>query len=517
MGTEKIIYIICLSLVLITVITFGIYRYNAYKLKSINTSANRYSASINKVGNANYFNPKDGIYYADSKYSVVANDNTAYLLSLFKSESLVNLPAGNFLCKTKLVLKGKELSVIGIEGKSKIVFDSKTFSNSGVGSYSECLIINNNYDDEYHADSAQSINISKITFEYKRYSNNSPVTIMLFKNIKSANIKNCSFIADLPNGIAVTNLDFYNACKNVTVSNCSFINKTKSSDGGGCIWVRNLTTQTQAVEGNTTEDIYITKCSFVKDSKDEVIAVFSVTGDVKDVVISHCDIKDYSNKQDIILSVFSSEDKYYGVVDNVIINRNNIYTENFNAFVILTGIENLKKPTSNVIIANNKIVSNSKNNSRKTIIYNAGNNTASNIVVNNNEINVTGSNYFAAVAGATYAEGNKITGALENGVYGGAVINNFITGAVNGIVNPMVAFKNEVLQVVYGIRVYEEDSCINSNKIELNRTDGVSGVQINSLKNVTCTENSIRIFSNKQYGVITNNTVAVLSNNEVIV
>jgi uncharacterized protein YuzE len=339
---------------------------------------------------------------------------------------------------------------------------------------------------------------------------------MLFKNIKAANLRNCSFIADLPNGVPVTNLDFYNGCKNVTVSNCNFINSTKSKEGGGCIWVRNLTSLTASVEGNTTENINISKCKFVKDSKDEVIAVYSVTGDVKDVVISGCNIADYSSAQEIVMSVFSSEDKYYGTVDNVFINGNTIYSENFNSFVILTGITNRAKLTTNVIIANNKITSYSKNNSRKTIIYNPVNNSAGNIVVNNNKISVTGENYFAAIAGVTYAEGNKITGTVENGIYGGAVISNSITGVINGIVNPGAAFNNTMSQLKYGIRVYEDESCINDNKIDLDKNNGICGIQIISTASVTCTKNTIKTYSSKQFGVVAGSPNTVLGSNEVV-
>jgi len=387
-NSNRVRYIFCLSIVLVIAIVLGGYKYNTYQadlakpkaevLSISNTSiVNSDHSNIpiardslsSEVGNANYFNQQNGKYYADSSYTIEANDNTAYLLSLFQSEETVNLTAGNFLCKTKIVLNGQDLSVSGIEGKTKIVFDSKTFTNYGLGAFAECLIINKNYADEYKSDSAQRISISGIIFEYNRYAISSPKTIMLFKNIKGANINNCSFIADLANSNPVTNLDFYNGCKNVTVSDCYFSNKTKAI-GGGCIWVRNLTTQSVSVEGNTTENIEINKCKFEKNSKDEVIAVYSVIGNVKDITIKNCDIKDYSINQQIVVSVFSSEDKYYGTVDNVIINNNSIYSQNFKAFVIMVGIENKIKPTTNVIISNNKIVTESQA-ITKTIIYNA--------------------------------------------------------------------------------------------------------------------------------------------------
>lgn len=536
-NNKKVKYLCCLSIVLVVVITFGIYKYTTYqayltkpKEANINTVAtsnisdtvtaiaSSNSISIQKdIGNANYFNKKNGKYYADSKYTIISNDNTEYLSSLFKSEKSVNLPAGNFLCKTKIVLKGRDLSVTGVEGKTKIIFDSKTYVDSGVGAFTECLIINKNYAEEYKPQSAQSINISNITFEYKRYFSSSPKTIMLFKNIKAANLKNCSFIADLPNGLPVTNLDLYNGCKNVIVSNCNFINKTKATSGG-CIWVRNLTTQTKDKEGNTTENINISKCSFDKDSKDEVIAVYSVVGDVKNVIINNCDIKDYFSKQDIVVMVYSSEDKYYGTVDNVIISNNNIYSQSLNSFIISTGVENSIKPTTNVIITNNKIITDSQNDRRKIIIYNAASNKDSNILVNNNEI-TTDSPCFAAIVNASCAERNKITGRFENGIVGGVVINNIITGAVNGIVNVNISLKNTISKVDYGIRIYKGDCYINGNTVVLNKpyTNSVKcGIEILAKDNVDCSKNTIQTYNKSQYGIIAEGANTTLNNNKVL-
>lgn len=469
----------------------------------------------NDVGNANFFNQTDGKYYADSNYTIEANDNTDYLLDLFKSEVTVNLPAGNFLCKTKIVLNGKELSVNGIVGETKIVFDSKTYTNYGTGAFAECLITNKNHAGEYKPDSAQKISISGIIFEYNRYVNSSPKTIMLFRNIKGANINNCSFIADLENGIQVTNLDFYNACKNVTVSDCYFSNKTKALDGG-CIWVRNLTSQGVSVEGNTTENIIINNCQFVKNSKDEVIAVYSVVGDVKDVIIKNCDIKDYSTNQKTVISIFSSEDNYYGTVDNVIIYNNSIYSQSFKAYVIMVGVEKNIKPTTNVKITNNKIVVESEIIIRKSMIYNSSKNKDSNILINNNEITATSGSYYSAIANATYANGNKISGNIENAFIGGIVTNNVITGVVNGIVNPVVAIKNTISQVNCGIIVYNGDCFINGNSVELDKDIGVCGIKISSQNSINCINNTIHIFTPNQDSIITKSANTILSNNIVL-
>ncbi len=525
-NNKKVMFILCLSLVLVVagIFAFTIYQYLTHidSIETNDTSQNTLNKQIGaqvrdastQVGNANYFNKNNGKYYADSNYQTEANDNTAYLLSLFTSNKSVDLPEGNFLCKTRIVLNGKELKVNGVEGKTKIVFDSITFNNYGVAPFSECLIINSNYADEYKQESAQNININGIIFEYKRYSQNSPKTIMLYKNIAAANITNCSFIADYANEMVVNNLDLYNGCKNVVVSNCYFSNKT-NAQAGGCIWIRNLTSKTQNIQGNTTENININNCSFEKDSKDEVISVYSTVGDVKDVIISSCDIKDYSEKQNIVLSVYSSDDNNYGIVDNVVINNNNIYTQKFNAFVILTGTQNRIKPTTNVTITNNKITSESQNDKTKTIIYNDTNNKDSNVIVNNNEIVVRGSTYYAAIANVKYVGGNKITGSFNSSIVGGIVTNNTIIGASNGIVDPAAALNNSISQVNYGIRLYSGDSNLNSNSIEL-KGSGICGIEVTSQDYVTCNKNKVQTLNKNQYGIIAKNANTILNNNQLL-
>ncbi len=418
-------YYICLGVVLAVSLAAGIFFSRLHKTAREQEPADIQASlagdialkfgPVNKTGNAGYYNEKDGEYYEDAGYKIRANDNTSYLLSLFAAGKPVKLGAGNYLCRTGIVLNGKKFTVSGIKGRTKIIFDSKNYMDSGMVSFKESLIVNKSYANEYDEESAQSISLSGIIFEYRRYSYDSPKTIMLFKNIKKAEIKKCSFIADLGNGIPVTNLDLYNGCKNVTVRDCFFSNRTKAGSGG-CIWVRNLTAQDVRKKDNTTENINIEKCSFEKDSKDEVIAVYSSVGDVKNVVIENCDIKDYAVDQEVVLSVYSSEDRYYGTVDGVKISRNTIYSQNFKAFVIMTGIEKRSKPTSNITIAGNKIRADSKSAEQKIIIYNAAANKNSNVLVKNNEIRVAGSGYVGiANAGSVY--GNKLSGDIETGIY----------------------------------------------------------------------------------------------------
>ncbi|MDF2986008.1 MAG: hypothetical protein K0R50_1518 [Eubacterium sp.] len=526
------IFISCLIIVVAAIFSVGIYISKAHNdypdltsisAKSIitggrvmddHTTKKTNSKRNNNLGNANYYNPNDGLYYADSGFKTIANDNTEYLLSLFNSGKDVNLPAGNYLCKTNVSITGNEVKIKGVKDRTKIVFQCKDFVYNSSGPYNEGVVVNKNHANEYNEANAQAIGIYDITFEYKRYQAKSPKTIMLFKNVKKLHLVNCSFIADLPNEIPVTNLDLYNACKNVLVLDCYFSNKTRALSGG-CIWVRNLTTQTVSVPGNNTENVTIRSCEFDKDSKDEVISVYSTIGNVKDVVITKCKIRDYFTKQDTVLSAISSEDKYYGTVENVVISNNYIYSQNFNAFMISTGLENRKKQTKNVVIYNNEIVNDSQSTKRRIIIYNPLVNKDGSIVVTGNEIISKPNPSVYAIANVSIANENKITGNIESAVVGGIAADNIITGALNGIVNPDAALKNTINQVKYGIRVFQNDSYLYSNNIELDKDNGICGIEVLSEENVICAKNIIQTNAKAQYGFIARSPDTHLYSNQV--
>ncbi|OPX44821.1 hypothetical protein CLHUN_13750 [Ruminiclostridium hungatei] len=518
MGLNKnkksyFIYILCAYL---TVLAVGIYVLNTRHAKNLEVDS--YNAEgkqrAGEIGNANFFNKADGKYYEDSRFTIEANDNTEYLTRLFNSENTVNLPAGNFFCKSKIILKGMNLTVQGVKGSTKIVFDSRTFSNYGQGYLSECLIINSNYADEFNETTAQKMKISDISFEYKRYTNRSPKTIMILKNIRRADILNCDFIADLSNTMPVTNLDLYNACKNVTVADCNFVNNTMALSGG-CVWVRNLTTRLSAVADNTTENVKITDCNFEKDSKDEVIAVYSTVGNVRNVIINNCKIVDRFEKQEIVLSVYSSEDKYYGTVDNIIISNNIIISDYFNAFIICTGIENRKKPTTNISIYNNDINAQSVGTSSKTIIYNPAGNEKSNIYAINNRITLTGNGYCNAISNVSSAEGNVISGQFRYGITGGAAINNTIQGAESAVVSPVVALRNTISDVKYGIRSFANNSYIGGNTVDISELSGFCAIELNSQARIYCANNNIRTHDSSQYAIIGKGANIILDNNDL--
>ncbi len=340
---------------------------------------------------------------------------------------------------------------------------------------------------------------------------------MLFSNVNKIILENCTFIADLASELEVTNLDLYNGCKNVLVNNCKFINMTKA-DSGGCIWVRNLTSDEYGISGNDTEDILIKNSTFIKDSKDEVIAVFSNRGHVKNITIKDNLINDYSEKNQIVLSTFSSDNSYYGTVSDVTIDNNKIYSKNFQAFIILIGKDKRKNETSNVKIVNNTITAEGINDIRKVVI-NVGDGNVNNVLVENNTINAKNMHNATAIRNAYFVRNNTIDGDLKYGVIKGNVVKNIIRGADVGILSPKEALENTITNCRIGISSSPGKSKIVNNTVILNRNNGLGGIEVTGKVldggNILCSGNNIFTVSHKQIGFIIHSGSIILSGNNV--
>jgi len=471
--------------------------------------------AVNSVGNANYYNISDGNYYADPEFTIPANDNTGYLLELFQSETEIYIPEGNFLCRTKLSVKGQNVRITG-SGNTKIIFDARHFSNYGSGAVSEGLMVNHSYKGIFDAATAQNIEIQNIKFEYKRSTANNPKTMLLFGNINSLIINNCEFYADLE-GQKVTNLDLYAACKNVQVTNCKFVNTTKAQSGG-CIWVRNLTSAKEDIPGNVTENVIIENCVFEKNSKDEVVAVFPCRGHVRDVVVRKCTINNYYDNNTMVLSVYPGDNDWYGSARRVTFSDNYIYSSNTTAFVFMLGAEDRVNELSDVNITGNTIVAESKTGKRKFIIYVSGKNV-NNVTVEEN--NITAKNFVESIGieNATRVARNKIIGTLEYGIVNGEVVDNYISGARIGI-KSSIARNNEIENCQIGISTNPDSAVIENNKITLSSA-GKAGVEVLSNKkaqksNVEITNNTISTENNKQYGFYISSGRIYLKNNNVL-
>lgn len=488
------VYILC-------IFTICLSYYFSLSQKAIGTSN---PLGQHQVGNANYFNPVNGEYYQDKKYRIKANDNTIYLLNLFNSTDKIYVPKGNFLCKKQIKIKGKRVTISGINGKTKIIFSGNSFKNT---SY-ESAIINENNLQYYKKDTAQKINIFGITFEYKRMNLISPKTIFILSNVNRVSIKDCNFIADFNNSIPVTLLDLYNCCKNVELNKVSFINMT-GADSGGSIWIRNLTKEYNNPI-NITQGIIVKNCNFKQNTNDEIIAIFSCRGDIKNVKIMNCLFKEESVQNVMALSIYPSENKYTGTIDRVLFDNNTFISKYLNLFLITIGGEGRKNKVSDIIISNNSIdiKGESNSNTNKFVIYASNKGTdIEGIKIIKNVIRMGKLTNTSVVSNTNKVNNNRIIGKAKNGIIGGYVYNNVIDGVENAIISPNIAVANKLINTVVGVTCNKENSSIKENVISLNKEVGICGIKVQTAQlkhssSIICKNNRVTTFKKNQSGLI---------------
>lgn len=483
------------------------------------------------IADANFYNVIDGKYYVDASYNVMATDNSKAFQDAIDKSSIVYVPKGNYLIEGALSLSGEKLEIIG-EDKltTKLFFTGDKISKANTNAKNESIIINSGFDYKYDESKAQNINIKNISMDYIRDNNKKPNTLLLIGNINSAvfenyisNVYNSSNITD----IGITNLDLYVACKNVNINSSKFINDT-SGPSGGCIWVRNLTTKKTNTPDNKTQSIIITNNEFIKNSKDEIIAVFSSRGDVEDVTISDNEFTTFGTIAETNISIFSAKNGFYGKVKNVIIDNNKINIHDYNAFVVKVGTSsNTINPTSSVYIRNNKInVSSIKDSDRaKRIVYQADN-ISNNIFVENNNLEYV-SSYNNKIIAISCKNGsivnNTIDGNFTIGIENGIIQKNTISGCDVGISNPAVVEENIISNVNTGIKSIKGPvTLISKNTITLN-TDLVNqNIGISIIKNfgdnseTKCADNSVYTHNNDIAYYIAKETVSFNNTNKNI-
>lgn len=456
------------------------------------------------IGNANYYNEADGKYYQDKDFTIEANDNTKYLQELFKNEKEVNIPEGNFLCKEQLCIKGKNIRILGVQGKTKIIFDSNV--RNLVGKYNiEGYIVNDSHSRIYDEKSAQNITIDGVAFELKQSEHNNFKYILVLANVNGGRIQNCDFITDRASSNIVTLVDLFCCCKNVKIEDCSFINMT-GNDKGSCIWVRNLTNSDMDVE-NTTENISISNCSFKQNSDDEIVALYSSRGIIKNITVENSELYDYSKRNVKVISTYSSNNDYCGTVDNIKLINNKIYSEIISNFIITVGGPNRTNLVSNIFISHNEItVEKSTKDSCKIIYVNDNNTNIKNVSVNNNIINVNGQlPNSTGIYNASTINDNTIVGDLATGINFGKAYKNVIDGAKTGIASPEQAEKNIIYNCKIGISCNKQACKISDNVITLNQKSGICGIEVknhNSLNGdrAECNNNKVITSNENQYG-----------------
>lgn len=482
------------------------------------TKCNQISANINssEIGNANFYNAKDQKYYSDKNFKYEANDNTDYIIKKFGEDGKVYLPKGNYLCKSPIRIRGKNVILYGPEGACKIIFDSRAIKFIEKGEQ-KSYIINDGYSLSFNNNTAQNISINGIDFEVKQ-SDNSPFNYLLtLANVKGGIIQNCRFISDKSSKNMVTLVNLLSCCKNIKITDCSFKNMTGASTGG-CIWVRNLTTK-QKLKENITENISITRCSFVQNSGDETVAVYSSVGNVKKVYVKDSVFKDYSDINAKVFSTFPSDNKDEGTVEEVQFHNNRIYSERIKYFIITVGGPNRSNRVSNVSISNNEITVDKDSDNKCALIYvNDINTNSSDIKVYNNTISVNSLLNSTGIYNASFTKNNKIIGRLGRGIVFGKCYENIINGALRGIVSSEIAKQNEIYNSRVGISCETQKSLISNNKIILDKKDGLCGIEVKKSPDnidITCLDNEIITRTEEQNGFIIHNGNVRLRDNVI--
>ncbi|QNU66626.1 hypothetical protein EHE19_017535 [Ruminiclostridium herbifermentans] len=457
----------------------------------------------NEIGNANFYNPKDQKYYSDKNFKYEANDNTEYIIKKFSEDGKVYIPKGNYLCKSPIRIKGKNVVLYGPEGACKIIFDSRADKFIEKGKQ-KSYIINDGYSLSFNNESAQNISINGIEFEVKQ-SENTPYNYLLtLANVKGGVIQNCKFISDKSSENMVTLVNLLSCCKNIKIVDCSFKNMTGASTGG-CIWVRNLTTK-QKLKENVTENISIARCRFVQNSGDEIVAVYSSVGHVRKVSVKDSVFEDYSDINAKVLSAFPSDNKDDGTVEEVQFDNNRIYSERVKYFIITVGGPNRSNRVSNVSISNNEITVGENSDNKCILIYvNDINTNSSDIKVYNNTILVDSLVNSTGIYNASFSTNNKIIGKLGRGIVFGKCYENIIDGALRGIVSSEIANQNEIYDSKIGISCKDQKSIISDNKIILAQENGLCGIEIQKSQenvDIVCSDNEIITKTEEQNGFI---------------
>ncbi|WP_133250174.1 hypothetical protein [Ruminiclostridium sufflavum] len=483
----------------------------------INSSALNEAQKQSNIGNANYYNEADGKYYEDEGFTVEANNNTKYLQELFSNEKKISIPEGNFFCKEQLCIKGKNIKISGVKGRTKISFAGNTANSAYEYNVAAC-IVNDSHKRIFDENSAQNITVDGISFELKQGKNNAFKFILVLANVNGGNILNCRFVSDKASDGMITLVDLFCCCKNIKIKACSFENMT-GADKGSCIWVRNLTNSDKD-NRNATESISISNCNFKQDSDDEIMAVYSSRGNIRNIEVEKCEFKDYSDNNAKVLSTYPSENSYCGTVDNIKFFNNKIYSEKISNYTITVGGSNRANAVSNVVISGNEItIDKSTKDSCKIIYINDNDTNIENVFVRDNIITAEGQLVnTTAVYNATCINDNTVTGELATGICYGKAYRNIINGSRTAIASPETAENNIIYRCGIGISCDIQESRIAGNVISLDPQKGICGIEVkdnNSLSGYKfeCSNNKVVTSNEKQYGfAIHNGDVRLVAN-----
>lgn len=161
--------------------------------------------------------------------------------------------------------------------------------------------------------------------------------ILAIANVKGGALTNCHFTTGTS---AVNNpVDLFACVKNYVVEDCSIRNLTENATGGGCLWVRNITSN-GALPDNVTENISVVNCYFEQTSLDEALAVYGVNGLTRNVRVTRCTFNGTAasaQSHGNLVTVFPLGATANAAVQDVVISECRFETDNFINTVLRVG------------------------------------------------------------------------------------------------------------------------------------------------------------------------------------
>jgi hypothetical protein len=261
----------------------------------------------------------------------VSDDGTAIQSAMNYVSSagggIVYFPKGQYKCTSRLLLRNN-VNLVGVPGLSTIFIDD-TYTGT-----SEGWIQNEHYLLGYNDSTADVINIFGMSFEKRTTTTCGSKTIMLLTNIKKANINQCKFIHDTNIGTSIsvesTLLDLYAGWKNVTVEN-SYFSLTPDTTAGGCMWVRN---RASASDANIAENLIINNCTFRKKTHDEIIAIFTSLHSMRNIKVLNNTFYQMVSTEISPISVGIRASQADDILENLEIRGNKFTIDDYNFMVV---------------------------------------------------------------------------------------------------------------------------------------------------------------------------------------
>lgn len=383
-----------------------------------------------------------------------------------KGGGTVHFPPGTYKANNNLKLKNN-VNLSASPGTVTIFMDNDC---AGIG---EAWIGAENWAWNFNPATAPSFTVHGINFEYRNNLNHASVQgggdgklremIRLF-NVQNVTFDSCKFnapveVADISTYSGVSCLDLYGNWKNITVKNCDFSLLSNSFIDGGCIWARNFTNDV----GGYSEKLLIDNCTFTKKSHDEILALYTCKGNIKNVKVTNCYFKQLESNTVSPVTFTIKATRAEDVFEDVEFTGNTVDIDDV-SFVCFNFLGDGLGKINNVKIHHNTWNVNTNcdpaTNNPHVVLSNSPNVT--DVHFEKNTVTATAGDgcYFKhAVKGIENVCGNTLNGKFQNVITQAAICKdntgtvdpNITVSDITGITNCKTAENNKIYNVLRGV------------------------------------------------------------------